>query len=172
MIFKYHFGTHLSWCKKHTTYTDMIEALDKAEGGLLYITENDTLIYCLDTESLLREFARECALDVVHLWDAPEIVIRYLKTGDESIREDASVAARNAARNAASDAARAAANAAANAAAASAAARAAASAAAWAAAWTAAGGAAWAAVMTNQSKKLEQKVFSKIEVLKQRKEIA
>jgi hypothetical protein len=27
-----------------------------------------------------------CALGVVHLWDAPEVVERYLKAGDDSIR--------------------------------------------------------------------------------------
>ena len=38
-----------------------------------------------DTAAVLRHFARLCALDVVHLWNPPEIVLRYLKTGDESI---------------------------------------------------------------------------------------
>jgi hypothetical protein len=33
-----------------------------------------------------RAFARWCALQVVHLWNAPDVVVRYLKTGDESIR--------------------------------------------------------------------------------------
>lgn len=42
-----------------------------------------------DATEVLRKFARMCALDVAHLWDAPEVVIRYLKTGEESIRADA-----------------------------------------------------------------------------------
>jgi hypothetical protein len=42
-----------------------------------------------DATDVLRLFARKCALDVVHLWHAPEIVVRYLKTGDESIRASA-----------------------------------------------------------------------------------
>ena len=31
-------------------------------------------------------FAREEALRVVHLWDPPPVVLRYLRTGNESIR--------------------------------------------------------------------------------------
>ena len=53
-----------------------------------------TVIAIVDAAVVLRRFARLCALDVVHLWDPPEIVLRYLKTGDESIR----VAAENVAR--------------------------------------------------------------------------
>ena len=64
-------------------------------------------------EPILRQFARWCALRVIHLWDAPEIVRRYLETGDELIRAAAWDAAGAAAR-----------------------------AAAWAAAWAAAGDAA------------------------------
>ncbi len=82
-----------------------------------------------DGGTLLKEFARKCALDVAHLWDMPAIVRQYLETGDKT----ASAAARDAA---------------------SAAARAAASATAWATAsaaardaaraWDAARDAAWA----------------------------
>jgi len=73
-----------------------------------------------DATNILRAFVRKCALDVVPLWNAPEIVIKYLKMGDESIRAAASDAAWNAA-------------------------WAAAGAAAWAAAWDAAWATAWAA---------------------------
>src|SRR5690606_776707 len=59
----------------------------------------------IDVSDTLREFARKCALDVIHLWDAPEIVVRYLKTGDETIR-DAAWAAAWAAARVAMDAAR------------------------------------------------------------------
>jgi len=38
-------------------------------------------------------FARLCALDVAHLWNAPEVVVRYLRTGDEEIRTAAYAAA-------------------------------------------------------------------------------
>jgi hypothetical protein len=40
------------------------------------------------------EFARRCALDVAHLWDAPDVVRRFLETGDESLRYAAWDAAR------------------------------------------------------------------------------
>ena len=94
-------------------------------------------LWCYDATPVYRAFALEEALRVAHLWVAPPIVLRYLRTGDESIRvaaEDAARAAARAARAAtwaaASDAARAA------------------GAAAWATAWAAAGDAgdaAWAA---------------------------
>lgn len=46
-----------------------------------------------DAAPVLYQFARETALGVAHLWHTPPIVLRYLKTGDESIREAASAAA-------------------------------------------------------------------------------
>jgi hypothetical protein len=132
----------------------------------LLVCSERTILWRVSGERILRKFARMCALDVMHLWDAPDIVVQYLKTGDESIRaaaRDAAwdaaraaaraadwAAARAAARDAAWDAARAAARAADRAAArdaAWAAARAAARDAAWAsardAAWAAARAAAW-----------------------------
>jgi len=86
------------------------------------------------TDETNRIFARWCALQVVHLWDCPDITRQYLETGDEGIR----AAANDAAGDAASAAAWAAASAAANDVA-----WAAAGAAAWDAARTAAGAAAW-----------------------------
>lgn len=65
------------------------------------VARERTILWRVDGETLLRDFARRCALDVIHMWDAPDIVSRYLKTGDESMR----AAARNAARTAAWDAA-------------------------------------------------------------------
>ena len=71
----------------------------------------------INAEVMLRKFARKCALDVVHLWDCPDVVLQYLKTGDEKLmaaawaaaRAAAWAAARDAAGDAAGDAARAAA---------------------------------------------------------------
>ena len=105
-------------------------------------------LWCYDATPVYRAFALEEALRVAHLWDPPPIVLRYLRTGDESIRVAAGDAARDAAWAAAwaatGDAARAAAKAAAGDAAWGAAGDAA-----WAAArdaaWAAAGEAAWAA---------------------------
>ena len=51
-----------------------------------------------NADKVLRHFARLCALDVIDLWDAPDIVRRYLKTGDEGIRDAAGDAAWDAAR--------------------------------------------------------------------------
>ena len=75
----------------------------------------------VDMTEALRAFARAEALRVIHLWDAPEIVRRYLETGDETIRSAAQTAAWAAAGAAAGAAARFAAQAAAQAAARSAA---------------------------------------------------
>lgn len=68
----------------------------------------------------VRQFARWCALSVIHLWDAPQVVEDYLTSGDERLRAaaawaadraaaawaaDRTAAARDAARAAARDAA-------------------------------------------------------------------
>ena len=144
------------------------DALTYASGPVLCLVdcdeieaeENDKLV-CrrrrivarFDATTMLRTFARRCALDVIHLWKAPQVVRDYLTTGDESLRaaalaaedearaaedearaaEDEAWAAgadtRNAARGAAWDAARGAA---------------------WAAALAAARDAAWAAARKKQ----------------------
>ena len=109
-----------------------------------FAAQRRRIISSLDATEILRLFSRRVALDVIHLWDAPPVVMEYLETGDESIMAAAEAAARAAAWAAARDAAWAAAIAAAWADA-SAAASAAARAAAWAAAWAAAIAAASAA---------------------------
>ncbi len=101
-----------------------------------------TIIWRIDADSILREFARWAALRMVYLWDAPEVVRRFLETGDEDLR----AAARASASAAASAAARAWRNAAWAAARASAwASASAAGDAATAGAWVAAWDADWAA---------------------------
>jgi hypothetical protein len=65
----------------------MVEDQDKL------VCRERTILWRIDGEDLLRRFARRCALDVAHLWDAPEVVIRYLQTGDESLRAAARAAA-------------------------------------------------------------------------------
>ena len=52
-----------------------------------------TILWRIDGTDLLRQFARQCALDVIHLWNAPPIVRQYLETGDEKIRANAHTAA-------------------------------------------------------------------------------
>ena len=81
---KYAPGPILSWveCKEITEERD-----DKL------VCRRRRVIATIDATELLRRFARLCALDVIHLWDAPDVVVRYLKTGDESIRDAAMAAA-------------------------------------------------------------------------------
>lgn len=55
------------------------------QGGDKLCATERTVLWAYDATDVLRHFARLCALDVVHLWDAPEVVLRYLKTGDESM---------------------------------------------------------------------------------------
>ena len=126
---------------------DAFDALQYAPGPVLclvncrgeFLHQDDKLVCAerqivarMDATEMLRYFARMQALSVIHLWDAPDVVLDYLMTADESLRDAAWDAARAAARDAARDAAWAAA-------------RDAARDAAWAAAWDAAWDAAWAA---------------------------
>lgn len=90
----------------------ILDALQYAPGEILcrvemsgsIIQSDDKLIssvrkilWRIDGEKLLQKFARMCALDVVHLWDAPSVVINYLKSGNEDFRGAAGAAARDAA---------------------------------------------------------------------------
>jgi len=137
----------------------LIDALQYAPGPILcrvqmggtikkdsdkLVAGQRTILWRVNLTDVLRKFARQCALDVAHLWNMPSVVRQYLETGDERLRAAASAAAWAAASAAAWDAARDAARDAAWAAA-SAAAWDAARDATWAAAWDAASAAAWAA---------------------------
>ena len=69
------------------------EVICRVECGGEIVTSDDklicserTILWRVDGGSLLREFARWCASQVIHLWDAPDVVKRYLETGDESLR--------------------------------------------------------------------------------------
>jgi len=98
------------------------DALQYAQGSIICLVEmsgeiikgNDKVVATerkvlamINGEKLLRKFACLCALDVIHLWDAPDIVVRYLKTQDESIMQEASarVSAWGSARDSACDSA-------------------------------------------------------------------
>ncbi len=52
-----------------------------------------------DATDLLQTFARQCALDVIHLWGAPDVVRQYLETGGESLRDAARAAVGAAVKN-------------------------------------------------------------------------
>jgi len=90
-----------------------------AEDADKLVCRRRRIVARFDATTILRAFARRCALEVIHLWQAPQVVRNYL-TGDDSLR----AAAWAAAWAAASDAARYAA---------------------WDAAWDAAMAAAWGA---------------------------
>ena len=111
-----HYGLHGS--------VDVLDALSYAPGPVLCRVELSGRILrgddklCVETrrvvwmadptraDDTLRAFARRCALDAIHLWAAPDVVRRYLETGDETLRAAAWDAARAAAWDAAWDAAR------------------------------------------------------------------
>ena len=72
----------------------------RVECGGIVDTQSDklvcrerTILWRIDGEELVREFARKCALDVIHLWDAPQIVIDFLQTGDPKLQAAAEAAA-------------------------------------------------------------------------------
>ena len=134
-------GLHASRCvldalryAPGNTLSRVVLGGDIQKGDDKVVVTRRKILWRIDAEALLFEAARLYALEVADLWDAPKVVLNFLKTGDESLR--------SAARDAAWNAARAAWNAAW-------AARAAAGNAAWAAAgnaaWDAAGNAAGAA---------------------------
>jgi hypothetical protein len=52
-----------------------------------------TVLARVDFTAQLRLFARQCAADVLHLWEAPQVVRDYLATGDETLRPAARAAA-------------------------------------------------------------------------------
>ena len=92
----------------------LVECEDIAnEHNDKFVCRRRMIVARFDATELLRAFARQCALDVIHLWDAPAVVRQYLETGDESLRDAARAAAWAAAWDAARDAAWAAARAAA-----------------------------------------------------------
>jgi hypothetical protein len=83
------------------TVLDVLD-LDISIDDKFWVVLRDELL----PERLLREFARWCALQVIHMWNAPDVVREYLETGNEELRDEARTAARDAARTAARTAAR------------------------------------------------------------------
>jgi outer membrane protein assembly factor BamB len=91
----------------------IIDALEYARGDIIWKVElggvvlkgDDKMVATertyidggVDISEVLKKFARMCALDVVHLWDAPDVVMEYLKTGNETLRYTAWSAACNSA---------------------------------------------------------------------------
>jgi hypothetical protein len=97
----------------------LIDALEYAPGPILcrvqmggtikkksdqLVARQRTILWRVNSTDVLREFARQCALDVAHLWNMPPVMRQYLETGDESLRATASSAAWAAAKDVAWDA--------------------------------------------------------------------
>src|SRR5271166_2489040 len=57
------------------------------------VASERSILWRLDAKELLLEFTRKIALSVIHLWDAPDVVKRYLETGDPKQQEAAFSAA-------------------------------------------------------------------------------
>lgn len=76
------------------------------KGDDKIIGRNRKVLWMYDATDVLRKFSRMCALDVVYLWDAPDVVVQYLQVGKEELRDAAWDAAWAAARDAAGDAAK------------------------------------------------------------------
>ena len=62
----------------------------------------ETLSSYIDSGETLRAWGRWCVLQIIHLWDAPDVVKTFLETGQEDLRDAARAAA---AQTAAQDAA-------------------------------------------------------------------
>ena len=68
------------------------------------VARQRTILWRVNSTDVLRKFARQCALDVAHLWNMPPVVRQYLETGDERLRAAARAVAWAAAWDAARDA--------------------------------------------------------------------
>ena len=58
-------------------------------SGKLIAATRRKCLWWIDATQVLRRYARLCELDTIHRWNAPDIVVRYLCTGDESLRNAA-----------------------------------------------------------------------------------
>lgn len=95
-----HAGARVSDALKYCAYTACL-CMVELSGTVIHGTDKSvatrrTVIAMLtaeQTDALLREFARWCALSVAHLWEMPDVVRQYLETGDESLRAAARDAA-------------------------------------------------------------------------------
>ena len=83
------------------------DALQYAPGKILHLVELEgdlqphgdpidkwvgrrrKILKTIDATEILKKFARWCALEVIHLWDTPDVVINFLQTGDETLRSAA-----------------------------------------------------------------------------------
>ena len=76
------------------------------DANTLALLVGECCVWAGDIAAELSAWARRCALEVVDLWDCPEVVHRYLQTGEEALREATTQAAEKAALTVASAIAR------------------------------------------------------------------
>lgn len=55
------------------------------KGGDKLVATERTILWRVDGRDIVPAFARWCALQVIDRWDAPEVVRRFLETGDQTI---------------------------------------------------------------------------------------
>jgi hypothetical protein len=79
---------------------DEIEGQDIDDYNDKFVCRRRNVIAWAPADETLRGFARQCALSVLHLWDAPAVVREWLETGREEVRDAAGSAAWYAARSA------------------------------------------------------------------------
>ncbi len=104
----------LKYAPGHTICRVRVEGREEQGHDDKLVCRSRTILWRIDGEQILRDFARWCALQVVHLWDAPAVAKKYLETGKKELRDAAwaaagaaaGAAAQAAARDAARDAAR------------------------------------------------------------------
>jgi len=64
-----------------------------AHGSDQSVATERRVLWLFSATGLLHHFSRWCAAQVVHLWDAPDVVLEFLRTGNENLREEALAAA-------------------------------------------------------------------------------
>ena len=62
------------------------------EGEDKLVCNKRTILWRVDAEGALRQFAKQCALGMAHLWNPPQVVMEFLN-GDNSKATEASAAA-------------------------------------------------------------------------------
>ena len=76
-------------------------------GSDKFVAEQRRIVTRMDATEMLRYYARMQAVSVVHLWDAQDVVLDYLMTGEEQLRASAQASARDSAWDSARDSVRA-----------------------------------------------------------------
>jgi len=79
---QYASGPHLHLCRVRLS-GQILHGEDKS------VATERRVLWMFDATALLENFNRWCAAQVVHLWDAPEVFLEYLRTGAESLKEAA-----------------------------------------------------------------------------------